>query len=200
MRTTSRSPARSPDAIAINKNGSGTLTFDGVNTNTYTGATTVSAGTLVLDRTGGLNRAIPDNLVIGDGFGSDIVRLDSANQISEAAGNTVTVNSSGLLNLNGFNETIQNLTINGGSVSGVGTLFVNGAISSGALSSGGTISGGTVNLGGANKTISVADGAAAVDLNITSLLSNGALTKAGAGVCSCLHPETRSTRVRHRRE
>ncbi len=170
------------NSIAINKNGTGTLTFDGVNTNTYTGATTVSAGTLVLDRTGGLNRAIPDNLVIGDGFGSDTVRLDSANQISEAAGSTVTVNSSGLFNLNGFNETLQNLTINGGSVSGVGTLFVNGAISSGASSSGGTISGGTVNLSGANTTISVSDGAATVDLQIASTVANGSLTKTGAGV------------------
>lgn len=124
-------------AIAINKSGSGTLTFNSLATNTYSGNTTVSAGTLALNRTGGPNRAIPGNLIIGDGFGSgDTVRLDSADQISEAVGNTVTVNSSGLLNLNGFSETsretIQNLTLNGGSISGAGRLTVNGSITTGA--------------------------------------------------------------------
>ena len=167
--------------VAVNKAGSGTLTFNGLTTNTYTGATTVNAGTLVLDRSGS-NRAIPGNLVIGDGFGSDVVRLDAENQISEAVGNTVTVNSSGVLNLNGFNETIQNLAFNGGSISNINTLIVNGAIASGATTAGLSITGGTLDFGGGNRTITVADGAAAVDLHIAATRDNGALTKAGPGV------------------
>jgi autotransporter-associated beta strand protein len=167
--------------VAVNKAGSGTLTFNDVTANTYTGATTVSAGTLVLDRLGGANRAIPGNLIIGDGVGSDVVRLDTANQISEAAGKTVTVNSSGLLNLNGFNETLQNLTFNGGTVSGVSTLIVNGAISSGASSTSASVTGGTLDFGSGNQTITVADGAAAVDLQISSTIDSGGLTKEGAG-------------------
>jgi fibronectin-binding autotransporter adhesin len=170
-------------SVSINKTGSGTLTLNSVTTNTYSGATTVSAGTLVLDRLGGPNRAIPGNLIIGDGFGSgDTVRLDTANQISDASGNTVTVNSSGLLNLSGFNETIQNLTLNGGSVSGVSTLIVNGAISSGASSAGASITGGTVDFGAGDQTITVADGAAAVDLQISSAIPHGALSKEGGGI------------------
>ena len=127
-------------AAALNKTGAGTLTFNGLNTNTYTGTTTVSAGTLALGRTGGPNRAIPGNLVIGDGAGgagADVVRLDAADQITEAAGRTVTVNNSGLLNLNGFNETLANLAINGGSVSGAGSLIVNEALT---FTGGGSIS------------------------------------------------------------
>jgi autotransporter-associated beta strand protein len=167
--------------VAVNKTGSGTLTFNSVTTNSYNRPTTVSAGTLVLNRTGGSNRAIPNDLVIGDGFGSDTVRLDSANQISEAAGNTVTVNSSGLLNLNGFNETLQNLAFNGGTVSGGVTLVVSGAISSSASSTAASLGGGALDLGGAAKTITVAEGAAAVDLQISSTMDDGSLIKEGAG-------------------
>jgi T5SS/PEP-CTERM-associated repeat protein len=65
------------------------------------------------------------------------VRLDAANQISETAGRTVTINGSGLLNLNGFNETVANLSFSGGSISGAGSLTVNGTLS---FTSGGSIS------------------------------------------------------------
>jgi autotransporter-associated beta strand protein len=41
---------------------------------------------------------------------------------------------------------------------------------------------GTVDLGGDNRTINVANGSAAVDLSINVPVTNGALTKAGAGV------------------
>jgi autotransporter-associated beta strand protein len=157
------------------KNGTGTLTVNGGNINTYSGNTTVNAGMLVLDHSGGPNRAIPDNLIIGDGLGgalSDVVRLDSSNQISEAAGNTVTVNSSGLLNLNVFNETILNLSIAGGSVTAnSGTLNVNGQLDM----SGGTISGGTLTVNGPIST------GASTSSVISSTLSNTALTFNGSG-------------------
>ncbi|MEX2091225.1 MAG: autotransporter-associated beta strand repeat-containing protein, partial [Pirellulales bacterium] len=118
------------NAVAINKTDDGTLTLNGLTTNTYTGGTTVSGGTLVLNRTGGTDRAVPGNLVIGDGVGTDTVRLDAAEQITSAAGTLVTVNSSGMFNLNGFDETIRDLTINGGNVAtNGGILTVPGSLS-----------------------------------------------------------------------
>lgn len=45
----------------------------------------------------------------------------------------------------------------------------------------GTGANGQIDLGGGQRTITVADGAAAVDLTVTATLSNGGLTKAGPG-------------------
>src|SRR5205085_1574527 len=63
---------------ALTKVGVGTLVFAGTNKNTYTGTTTVNAGTLLLEKTGVVFGAIPGELVIGDGVGgpnADVVRL-----------------------------------------------------------------------------------------------------------------------------
>jgi T5SS/PEP-CTERM-associated repeat protein/autotransporter-associated beta strand protein len=155
------------NATSLIKTGTGTLTLDGLNTNTYTGTTTVSAGTLVLNRTGGPNRAIPGNLVIGDSAGSagaDVVRLDAANQIAETAGRTVTINGSGQLNLNGLNETIANLAINGGSVSGAGMLTVNESLS---FPGGGSISA---------AMLAAPASSAIVDSGLLNISSGGSLT------------------------
>ncbi len=79
------------------KNESGSLTLNAAST--YTGTTTVNAGTLVLGKAAGTN-SIVGNLVIGDGSGTDTVRLNASNQIADTAG--VQINSSGVLNLNNF--------------------------------------------------------------------------------------------------
>jgi T5SS/PEP-CTERM-associated repeat protein/autotransporter-associated beta strand protein len=143
--------------LTLNKTGAGTLFLLGPEGNTYAGNTNVTGGTLALSRTGGTDRAIPGNLTIGDGVGIDTVRLDAAEQITSAAGKLVTVNSSGVFNLNGFNETLQNLTLNGGSITTAGgTLNVAGSLStsggivtgSGSLAVAGSLSpaGGTLQL------------------------------------------------------
>ena len=71
--------------------------------------TTVNSGTLLLAKTAGV-AAVSGNLTVGDGVGganADVVRLFAADQISTSA---VTVSASGLLDLNGFNETIGSLS------------------------------------------------------------------------------------------
>lgn len=75
--------------------------------NTYTGLTTVSGGTLRLAKTAGVN-AIAGDLTIGDGTGTDTVTLTNANQIVDSS--ALTLNSSGVLNLNAKLETVSSLS------------------------------------------------------------------------------------------
>jgi fibronectin-binding autotransporter adhesin len=174
----------------VTKNGSGTLTFSlpsGVAAygSNYTGTTTINEGTIILNQTvaGGV---IGGNLVIGDGTGgagADIVRLDRADQITETVGRTVTINSSGLLDLNGFTDTIHNLTMNGGTLTntGAGLLVLNGSLNLIAAATGATISGGNLLLNGGTKTISVADGSPANDLDLNVVIAGSGIIKTGTG-------------------
>jgi autotransporter-associated beta strand protein len=129
----------------LTKNGSGILTLSGTAANTYTGTTTVNAGELDLNKTAGVN-AIAGNLVIGDGTGTDTVKLLAANQIADTAAVQID-GTSGVLNLNGNNETIGSLadrtggTGTAGSVLlGTGTLTI--SPTSGSTTFSGVISGG----------------------------------------------------------
>ncbi len=197
-------------AFTLTKGGAGTLTFNSTTAaNSYTGTTTVNSGTLLLGDTGGV--AVPGNLVVGDSLGgqgsnkADVVRLLVSNQIQPTA--AVSITDSGLLDLNGFNNTIGTgqtnaLTITGGSVTtGTGTLTLGGNVSD--LASGpditpATISG-NLNLGGATRIFDVQGGALVGenpngtvqnpgvalpnlnDLTISAVISNGSLTKTDTG-------------------
>ena len=109
--------------IVLVKSGAGTLTLAGTTANTYTGLTTVNGGELDLSKTSGVN-AIAANLTIGDGTGTDTVKLLAADQIADTS--DLTLNSSGVLNLNNNNETIDALNgVAGSSVTlGTATLTV----------------------------------------------------------------------------
>ncbi|HUJ79293.1 MAG TPA: LamG-like jellyroll fold domain-containing protein [Nitrospiria bacterium] len=117
-------------AGGLTKNGVGTLTLAGTAANTYSGTTTVNGGELDLSKTAGLN-AVPGALVIGDGTGSDTVKLINANQIADAA--AVTIASSGVLDLNGRTETIGSL----GDGSPAGGAVTSGAAGAITLTTGG---------------------------------------------------------------
>jgi autotransporter-associated beta strand protein len=124
------------------KQGTGTVVLANSVSNSYPGLTNVNEGTLVLSATGG-NIAIPGNLIVGDFIGgsgtsnaakADVVRATASNEIAPSS--IVTVNNSGLLNLNNFNQTLSQtlapgLVLSGGYVStGTGTLTVQTTVQS----------------------------------------------------------------------
>ena len=148
----------------VTKEGAGTLTVSGVNT--YTGVTTVNGGTLALNTTGG--NAVGGSLVIGDGSGTDTVRLDQNNQIADTA--TVTLNNGGVLNLNNNTETIAGLSSasSGSQVQlGTGTLSLNNST---ANSYAGSFTGsGTLNKAGVGRlTLSGSSGSYTGTTNINA--------------------------------
>ncbi len=110
-------------AGSVMKLGTGTVTIAGTADNTYTGATTVNAGTLVLNKPqgGGANNfggAISGALTVSS---SATVRLSASSQINDAA--VVTLNG-GTLDLNGQSETVGGLAVNGGNVIGSASGFL----------------------------------------------------------------------------
>ena len=90
---------------------SGILTFSG--SNTYTGLTTVTSGSLVLNTSG--SPAISGSVQINGGT----VQLDQSNQILSAQG--VGLNG-GVLALQSNNNTVAGLALTSGSITGSGTL------------------------------------------------------------------------------
>ncbi|QDU29791.1 Hemolysin, chromosomal [Anatilimnocola aggregata] len=97
-------------ARTLDKFLTGTLEFSGTGANTYTGQTQVHEGDLILNKTGVV--AITGNLVLGNNAGNDnsglvtVAQQGAANgQIAETS--VITVGTEGLLNLNGFNQTLN---------------------------------------------------------------------------------------------
>ncbi|MDW8267412.1 MAG: autotransporter-associated beta strand repeat-containing protein, partial [Gemmataceae bacterium] len=187
------SGATASNANGILKIGTGTLIFSGLNPNLHTGATTINEGTLLLNKAAGVN-AIAGALVIGDTFGggnADVVRLLANNQIAD--GVVITINTSGLLDLNNFNDVVGAVnTFLGPSYSanittGTGLITLGGAfavfVAAGTVprSPAVTVTG-NLSLGGADRLFTVNDGAPVDDLVINGPISgSGGIIKWGTG-------------------
>jgi autotransporter-associated beta strand protein len=145
---------------------SGSVTFSGATANTYTGLTTVNAGTLNLNKTGSVNAIGVGGLQID--LGGTVAVLGS-NQIADTAG--VTVNGSFSLGAS-LSETIGTLSGDGTVTLGSGSVLTIGASNidsdwDGILTGGGTITktgtgvlefDGVNTFGGAGQTISLLGG------------------------------------------
>jgi len=100
---------------SLEKTGSGTLTLSGTAGNSYTGTTTVSAGTLRLNKTSGL--AIPGDLhLAGNGSENNFVYFDRSNQVSASAVLRFTCDAAhtSRLNLLGHSQTVAGIVCSDG--------------------------------------------------------------------------------------
>jgi fibronectin-binding autotransporter adhesin len=179
---------------SLTKSGTGTLIYTGAASNTYTGLTTISAGTLQLNKGNNVS-AITGDIVINGGT----LQLSAANQIADTS--NVTLNS-GTWSLSGNNTTVSSLTFNGGTYT-PGTATLSLSSTSTALAMGAQTIGGQLNLtgdSGGDLVFNQLSGTATLtDLNlgsvtrlfnvinpsaittITGIVSNGGFIKQGAG-------------------
>jgi autotransporter-associated beta strand protein len=158
----------------LTKDGDGELSLEGTGTNSYRGTTTVASGILHLEKAGG--NALSGNVRITSG----VVELHANNQIVDTS--RVRVEGLGLLDLNGFSDTIGGLTLVGGTVTtGAGVLGLQGNLTSLSATTPGNISG-NLDLGGVRRTVTVGSGGLAADLTIAAAIHNGGLAKKGAGI------------------
>ncbi len=179
----------------VTKTSAGRLELAGTSTNTFTGTTTVSAGELFLNKTAGIN-AISGDVLINGGT----LTLNAANQIANTSAMTL---SSGTFNMVGNAETLASLNYQAGTVSqggatltlaGVGTVLTmrNTTLSGNITLAGGGIAfdstnngtasiSGNIDLGGATTVFNIVDGAAATDMSLSGIISNGGVTKTSAG-------------------
>ena len=185
----------------VQKSGLGTMLLTGINT--YTGGTVVNAGTLTLNTTGNAG-AIRGTLTINSGATVSSIAHDSFGYDNGVKVNTINIVGGTLTQTDNTNLTLSSATVNmtggtlqstGGTSSGI-DLFNNGSgntvINTLASATTATIAG-QLNLRAGNNNatgtvFTVADGAAATDLTVSAVLTDGpnggiasAVQKSGLG-------------------
>lgn len=170
------------------KGGDGTLAFGGTTANTATGFTQVNEGELRLAKSAGITAIagpliVSTNTVYNPSQSAKVV--SSANhQIADTA--PITLRTTGLLDLNGFQESIGSLTLMGGVIkTGSGTLtFLEDVLCDGPAIPGGNTGSslfGNLSLGAQTRTFTTTQyGSLSVFGNLTGAGRVG-LTKMGAG-------------------
>jgi autotransporter-associated beta strand protein len=185
-------------ATSFTKTGAGTLELGGANSYSLTsgGSTNVAIveGSVLMNRSGGSS-------TFGDATSTPNITIGTAGTVTSAtlkaeaatdpfAGKpNLTINHLGTLDLNGRSATATSITMNGGTIqTGAGTISL-GTVAGTNLQYTGTTQTATISgfmtLGGVAQTISVANGAAAVDLDITAGINagggTGSMLKTGSG-------------------
>ena len=102
--------------VNFDKVGPGELEFSGPAPNTITASSAVFQGAELLNKAAGVNNLGATSITIGDNVGAvvggvfnaqnaDVIQLENANELISTANTGVTVQSTGLLDLNGFMQT-----------------------------------------------------------------------------------------------
>ncbi len=154
----------------------GTVRFGAAAANTFAGPTILRSGSVTLDNETLVGLvSIPGDLIIQNG----LVLFGNSGQLAETS--TVTLEAGGVLDLNGYNQTIASLMLAGGTVeTDGGTLTLGGNVTASANSS----VTGKLSLGGMSRTFQVALNRT---LTISAAISGGSginnagLTKTGPG-------------------
>jgi len=157
--------ANGSGAISLVKNGAGTQTLTA--NNTYTGATTINAGTLMLSNSGSLynNGTGAGAIAVNNGGTLFFNRQDTFGNADTYNPTAITVNSGGLIQNGAFFNNLFNLTLNGGE------LRANGGSGSGW---GAYELSGTVTVGGTNASLITAN--TSVNSSNSVLLSRAGTT------------------------
>jgi autotransporter-associated beta strand protein len=164
----------------------GSVTLAGTNANTYSGTTMVRDGTLLLDKDTAVafGNAMSGPLVIGEDElpeNTDIVRYLRCCQLPDDT--DVTINASGLLDLNGFGDNVRNIVFNGGDLAteAAGSILPTGDITVNRNTNSQAVISGRMSLL-SNPIINVTGHFFSPDLSITALLHGpGGFTKNGVG-------------------
>jgi autotransporter-associated beta strand protein len=185
-------------AGSLTKAGIGTLTLTAHNS--YTGGTNVNEGTLNIDAQGNQGAsAVGVNKAVAVAAGATL-RLNRTDGLGYFDANPSSLTIAGSMTIAaGIHASIANfgLTLNGGTLTsegagdGLGNYILDGTVTTLANASSAVISADSIKLRNgttANQAVvfNVADGAAATDLSVSSVLANGfgtnGLTKTGNGV------------------
>ena len=155
------------------KNGAGTLLLSGSAANVIKN-TLLYSGLLQLNKTVA-DGAISGSLQISRNGATAVARLLASNQIADSS--DVSIEPGGLLDLNGYSDTVGSLTMLYGRVTtGTGTL----SLTTGTLTSyGGSSVSGNLNAGGASLVLDVSSNGDLIELDIPAVISNGGLVKTG---------------------
>ena len=157
-------------SIALAKTTAGTLIM--TNSNTYTGTTTITAGTIRATSSAALGNEGAGNTLIFNGG-----TLQAGGNISSPSGRTVTLTSSGLIDTNGYTIDFAGTvgSASGFTKYGLGTLTTSGAVTLGNAMS---VTHGTYNQAG---SLNMTSGAVTIaSAGAWSNVGTGAVTLAGA--------------------
>jgi autotransporter-associated beta strand protein len=168
---------------AVIKTGAGTLRYSGDTANPYTGTTWVRDGTLLLNKLPAFG-AMSGPLIIGENDtvpDTDIVRLLRDHQLPNDE--EVTIHASGLLDINGFDQNVGHLVLNGGDLDAPspGRILPLANITVNPNTNSPSVIGGRMAVA-SNPVIDVTGSFFSPDLTITAqLFGAGGLSKSGPG-------------------
>jgi fibronectin-binding autotransporter adhesin len=165
----------------------GTLRMSGTNGNTFSGSVSVNGGVLDLAKnaTGGAGLAIANGATVTVSSGTLLLSgsTNNVNRIADAV--PVHIKSGGMFDLNGRRETLNNITLGGGSIqTSTGTLSLGGNLTYDNTGNpiGSTISGNLVLGNTTSRIFDIGDSSgASADLTVSAVISGTGILKTGSG-------------------